>query len=149
MTELETIALDEWEVTFVMAAGEQRREWTVQVPASDEKHALDAAYGIAWAINEGAEHVWKITDERRAKRVEGLTRLAMAERVCALLGAMPAPCSDDREKALYELWREWMDRYGHAVERIDDDEVAALARRRDETRERTLARLRSGAGSPE
>lgn len=70
MTKLETIALDEFEVTFTMRAGEQFREWTVQIPAVDEEHAKRATHDIAWGINEASKHVWKMTgDEPKAVRV--------------------------------------------------------------------------------
>ena len=69
-------------------------------------------------------------------------RLAMAERVCALVGITAARSDGDREKALGQAWQDWQAAYGHAVPRPTNAEVAELAARRDEIREATLRRIR-------
>lgn len=55
--------LRDWRITVVMAAGSERRSFTVTVPAVGQEAARTAAYGLGWAINEGSGHLWKITDE--------------------------------------------------------------------------------------
>jgi hypothetical protein len=72
-------------------------------------------------------------------------RLAAAERICVLTGW--TPCQDtQRGKALHELWADWADAYGADAEarhgdELSDEYIAALARKRDETRRATLARI--------
>jgi hypothetical protein len=71
-------------------------------------------------------------------------RLRLAEDVCALYSWSPTHNETDRDKATYELWLRWItvastDRrdYPH----LNDDVIAELARRRDETRAATLRRM--------
>ena len=77
-------------------------------------------------------------------------RLAAAEKVCVLLGWTTARNDTDQDKALHELWVEWMDLSGVSADPADhpelsDEHIARLARRRDETRARTLERRFSAA----
>lgn len=67
--QLQTIALDEWRITFVMTAGQTRRAFTMTIPATDEKGALLGAHQIASGINESSGHVWKAGDEFTAELV--------------------------------------------------------------------------------
>lgn len=43
----------------------ERRAWTLRLPAVDQEHADDAAYGIATAINEASGFAWKLPRDRR------------------------------------------------------------------------------------
>lgn len=75
-------------------------------------------------------------------------RLEAAERVCVMFGWTAARMDSDRDKALHELWAEWVSISGVSTSPEDhpdlsDDRIAELARRRDETRRRTLARIRA------
>ena len=74
-------------------------------------------------------------------------RLVVAERVCALFGSTCAHHMTDPEKALHELWSQWRIRYGAEVPRIGDDEIAALAHKRDATVAATLIRIRTEAAA--
>lgn len=75
-------------------------------------------------------------------------RLEAAERVCVLFGWTSASHDSDRDKALHELWSEWVDLVGSAFTgpdahpELSDERITALARRRDRIREQTLARIR-------
>lgn len=62
--------LKDWQVTVTLTAGGQRRDFTLVVPAFDEKGAQKAALGIALAINEGSEHVWKTDGTFTAEPVQ-------------------------------------------------------------------------------
>lgn len=55
--------LTDWHVAFAMVAGGKQRRFTMTVPATGEQGARTAAHGMAWAINEGSDHVWKIVDD--------------------------------------------------------------------------------------
>lgn len=73
-------------------------------------------------------------------------RLALAESVCVLYGWTGVQGSTEREKALLELWMMWSRFPGtdHSPEgnpELTDTLISDLARRRDETRAQTLARL--------
>jgi hypothetical protein len=52
--------LRDWTVTFTMHAGPNQREFTMTVPAAAREGAYTAAFGLAYAINEGSGYVWKI-----------------------------------------------------------------------------------------
>jgi len=67
--QLSTVALDEWRVTFVMAAGTSRRAFVMTIPATGEEGALDGAHQIALGINDASGHVWKLTNEFTAEAV--------------------------------------------------------------------------------
>lgn len=74
-------------------------------------------------------------------------RLAVAERVCTMVGWTHSRMETDRDKALYELWHDWTELPGVSVAPADhpdlsDDVIRQLARKRDATRARVLARLR-------
>lgn len=69
-----SVALDDYRVSFVMAAGNSRRTFTITIPATSEKAARDGAEQIAWGINEVSGHVWKMTAEVRVEAVGGETR---------------------------------------------------------------------------
>lgn len=58
-----TVELTEWHVAFTMKAGSKMRRFTMTVPATGEQGARTVAHGMAWAINEGSDHVWKIVDD--------------------------------------------------------------------------------------
>jgi hypothetical protein len=81
-------------------------------------------------------------------------RLDMAERV-ALMHGWSAHCHDtDREKAAYEVWRDWHDEYGKDAGRrlkpeLTDEYIEQLARKRDATRAATLQRMRELGMIPE
>ena len=71
-------------------------------------------------------------------------RLLAAELVCLMFGWTGIDDSP-RGKATHELWREWVDISGVRLSpedhpELSDERIAELARRRDETRARTLAR---------
>lgn len=76
-------------------------------------------------------------------------RLLLAERVCLMFGWTRAHDETDREKALHELWLEWLEAFradgGNtfppAHPDLSDARVAELAARRDATVERTRAAL--------
>lgn len=70
-------------------------------------------------------------------------RLAAAERVCYLVGITGATGSTDRDKAKTQAWMEWSHEYGNLAVRLTDDEVLALAARREVIRNNTLVRLRA------
>jgi hypothetical protein len=52
--------LHDWNVTFTMSAGTQRRTFTMTIPAANEDGATSTAFDLAYAINEGSGFVWKI-----------------------------------------------------------------------------------------
>lgn len=74
-------------------------------------------------------------------------RLALAEDVCRMYAWSPARSKTDREKATYILWTRWLDAAEptavspHLYPHLSDEEVAVLARERDDVRRRTRARL--------
>lgn len=59
--------LEDWKVTFVMAAGQWRRTFEMTIPAADEESALAGAHQIAIGINDSSGHVWKMTKEFTAE----------------------------------------------------------------------------------
>jgi hypothetical protein len=74
-------------------------------------------------------------------------RLRAAEEVCLMYGWTGACRDTDRDKALHELWSHWVNVSGASMSPADhpelsDERIAELARQRDETRARTLARIR-------
>lgn len=74
-------------------------------------------------------------------------RLDVAEDVCALLSWTAMQSKSDRDKALHELWRAWMDAGGDPSREgnphLTDALISALAERRDQIRAATLARTAS------
>lgn len=61
MTDEPTLATPrDYEVTFTMRAGEQKREFSLVIPALDRQAAADACYHIQWGVNEASGHLWKI-----------------------------------------------------------------------------------------
>ena len=68
-------------------------------------------------------------------------RLALAERVCALLGVISIKGESDQEKAVQAAWSEWYRAGGARVPRPPDDEVLRLAARQDIRRNVTLSRI--------
>lgn len=78
-------------------------------------------------------------------------RLRLAEQVCLMFGWTGVGGNTDRDKALHELWVEWLRAYeaaGGSTVPIDhpelsDARIEELARRRDEIVARTLARIRT------
>jgi hypothetical protein len=76
-------------------------------------------------------------------------RLEAAERVCVMYAWTSGVHDNDRSKALFELWRRWVEVSGNdcspaANPDLGDELIAGLARQRDETRERALAAIRDG-----
>ncbi len=63
MPDLTTADLTEFDVRWTMVAKGQSREFRLQVPATDLDGAITAAHGLAYAINDGCGHVWKMTDQ--------------------------------------------------------------------------------------
>jgi hypothetical protein len=79
-----------------------------------------------------------------------MKRLEAAERVCVLFGWTAASSGTDLDKALHELWAEWVAVAGTAFAgpsahpELSGERIAELARRRDLTRQRTLDAIRAG-----
>lgn len=67
MAGLSTVALDEYRVTFTMAAGQARRTFIMTIPAASEEHALHGALGLAYAINVASGRIWKTAGEVTAE----------------------------------------------------------------------------------
>jgi hypothetical protein len=70
-------------------------------------------------------------------------RLEAAERVCVMYGWCPVADQGERGKALYMLWKRWVDVNGTDMlpashPDLNDDVVADLARQYDEIRARVL-----------
>lgn len=85
--------------------------------------------------------------------VEDGTRLKAAEDVAVLYGwTGDGNGNSPRGKALFEVWSRWYDLVGSAFltpdahPDLNDEEIARLAAQRDETRARTLAKLRGEDG---
>lgn len=75
-----------------------------------------------------------------------LERLAAAERVCLMFGWTGSTGTSDHDKALHELWSDWVNLSGVSQlprdhPELGDDRIAELARQRDEKRSRALARI--------
>ena len=74
-------------------------------------------------------------------------RLEAAERVCAVFGWTAVRDQSDRDKALHELWVEWLgaaeDGFGSplAHPELTDETIGRLARQRDEKRAAALQGL--------
>lgn len=73
-------------------------------------------------------------------------RLAAAEQVCMLYGWTGARRESDQDKALHEVWSDWVDLSGVSLlpedhPELSDERIAELARKRDATRARVLARI--------
>jgi hypothetical protein len=79
------------------------------------------------------------------------TRLKAAEDLCVMYSWSAARHETDREKAAHELWSRWVEIVGPtfllpgAHPDLSDEMVAMLAAQRDETRARTLAKIRRDA----
>lgn len=54
-----TNELADYRVTFAMRADDEFREFSLIIPATDEKAAGYGAYQIGLGINEASGHVWK------------------------------------------------------------------------------------------
>jgi hypothetical protein len=84
-------------------------------------------------------------------------RLDVAEDVCVMYAWSPAttmgPAATDRDKAAHELWVRWEHAGGdssrEANAHLTDELVSELARQRDATRARTLARIRLDGRIPD
>lgn len=86
------------------------------------------------------------TDQQETEALRA--RLEAAERVCVLYGWTAAGDGSTRSKALHELWVQWLDLSGVSLLQSDhpdlsSERIAELASHRDETRARTLARMRA------
>lgn len=82
-----------------------------------------------------------------ASEIEALkARLEAAERTCVLLGWYALPDDSERGKAVLQAWMDWSAlpgvETGPAAHRDLEALIPELARRRDETRARTLDRIR-------
>lgn len=60
---VQTVALEEWRVTFVMTAGKLRRPFVFPIPASSYQAALTAAYELARVVHDATDGVWTPSDE--------------------------------------------------------------------------------------
>ena len=110
---------------------------------------------IARAAYEAMDTERRGQESRRA--VENVTlaelkqRLKAAEDLCVMYTWSPAHTESPREKAAFELWMRWSELVGEdflkaeAHPDLDNRVVAQLAAKRDETRARALARIRSDA----
>ena len=83
------------------------------------------------------------------------SRKGVAERVCVLYSwTGAAHPGTDREKALHELWSDWVALVGtdfispDAHPELNDARIAELARRRDLIRQRTLAAIKGQTPEP-
>jgi hypothetical protein len=89
--------------------------------------------------------------ETRAELERLTARLKAAEDLCVMYSWSAAHAATKREKAAHELWRRWYGIVGSdfltadAHPDLSDAMVDLLAAQRDETRARTLARIRSDA----
>lgn len=118
----------------------------------------DDGVGFASALRAGVEPEvnWQARAEEyeRQLRAQGelLRRtkeeLAAAAQVCVLFGWTAAGTSD-KDKAVEQAWQDWADAYG-AISPTPEwrARIKELARRRDEIRAQTLAKIR-GARSAE
>lgn len=104
----------------------------------------------------GEAEAWRRDAAQLMGRLEAVTeetarlvpRLEAAERVCAVFGWTAASSDSDQDKALHELWAEWVAIVGSefaspaAHPELGEERITELARRRDLTRRRTLDAIR-------
>lgn len=114
------------------------RRWRMRIPAN----ADDSDLVLSAAIVAGEE---LLSEVERLK-----ARLAAAEMACLAFGSMGGRMETDREKAAYELWREWAQLEPRpdlgSSGPLTDELIEKLARRRDEKRAEALAGLRKFIG---
>jgi hypothetical protein len=102
------------------------------------RYATDATCSNCQRIGAIADQVLTLIEPMQE-------RLKAAEDVCVMYAWSPTRAIEggDREKATYELWRRWFDLPGTSAMPDDhpdltDDLIDELARKRDETRARTM-----------
>jgi hypothetical protein len=135
-------------------AGKANGDWEViRQMVSDctetERSWIDHRHHATVTEDDGAE-LWEGWLDGRDEPAPGAleARLKAAEAVCVLLGWQANPMGADEEKALHQLWSDWAQLAGpdftgpDAHPELSDAEIAGLARKRDEIRERTLAAIR-------
>lgn len=129
----------------IRAAG-QRWHDTYQ----SEVNTRDEFFGELLKLLPGAEDAGMDAYDQIPRGIEALrTRLKAAEDTCVMLGWSAARHEGDREKATHELWSRWANIVGSAFlareahPDLSREEIVRLAAQRDETRARTLARIRS------
>jgi enamine deaminase RidA (YjgF/YER057c/UK114 family) len=118
----------------------------------NEVNARDEFFGELLKLLPGAEDEGMDAYDQIPRAIEALrTRLKAAEDTCVMLGWSAARHEGDREKATHELWSRWANIVGSAFlareahPDLSREEIIRLAAQRDETRARTLARIRSEA----
>lgn len=84
---------------------------------------------------------WKATAERLR------ARLLLAETHCVIYGSTGSRMETDREKASTQSWMDWFHAHRHEAPDVTDEQVAELARRRDEIQTRTLAAIAEDEGN--
>lgn len=114
--------------------------WRMSIPARPDR---DSDLLISRALTHADALVAEV--ERQA------VRLKAAEDLCVMYTWSPVHTDTAREKAAFELWSRWYDLVGEAFIQpeahpdLGNKPVARLAAQRDETRARTLAKIRSDA----
>lgn len=129
----------------IRAAG-QRWHDTYQ----NEVNARDEFFGELLNLLPGAEDEGMDAYDQIPRGIEALrTRLKAAEDLCVMYSWSAAHNESKREKAAHELWSRWANIVGPtfllpgAHPDLSDEMVDLLAAQRDETRARTLAKIRS------
>jgi hypothetical protein len=128
-----------WITTDALASGGKK----VAGPYPDQEAALKARRLFE---RENHPQTFWVDSEEVASDLQ--RRLEAAERVCVLYGWTGGGSGSDREKALHELWSDWVDVSGVSLSQTDhpdlsDERIAELAQRRDATRAATLERMRA------
>jgi hypothetical protein len=103
---------------------------------------------VPWEeLGTETKNEWRAIAQAAVKASPELARMEAAEAVCLMFGWTAARMGTDRDKALHELWRHWVQVSGVSLDPEDHPElsdvvIADLARKRDETRASTLAAIR-------
>lgn len=116
--------------------------------------------GFASALRAGVEPEvnWQARAEEYERQLhaqgELLRRtkeeLAAAAQVCVLFGWTAAAGTSDKDKAVEQAWQDWADAYGSiSPTPVWRERIKELARRRDEIRAQTLAKIRSARSAEE
>jgi hypothetical protein len=103
----------------------------------------EAAAEVNWqAIAEERERLLRAQGDLLRQANE---RLAAAEQVCVIFGWTGLDDGSDESRAVAQAWHDWAGAYGSiSPTREWRTKVKKLARRRDEIRSATLAKLRAG-----
>jgi hypothetical protein len=104
-----------------------------------------AADGLSVVFVENAEAIAAIPPA--PPEASTMRRLHAAEQVCLMFGWTGSPGNSDRDKALFQLWREWVDLSGVSLDpaehpELSDERITELAGKRDQIRTGVLAKLR-------